>query len=181
MIQGFALQTKVNQLSSKGMTMREIVLACGYGRENRVPQYTEFYTQLIKVKAYDQCMQVRDSERNNYSNMRQKSVTDAMFYGENLIKNNDEVRSGRYNDCMITSYHFYGELLVKIVRGDGPVYAILNLPSKKSRTAKSRINAILRRNFGYSLYQKKGEWYIVRPFKDDILYTEGVRLEFPEI
>jgi hypothetical protein len=72
-------------------------------------------------------------------------------------------------------------MLVELVRGDGPVYIICHLPTKKCKTNKGRINSILRRVLGYSLYQKKGEWYITRPLREDIPYTEGLRIEYPEI
>jgi len=182
---GFALRNKVEELRAAGIKKSEILVTCGYGRESRVANYTEFYQELIKVNGYWEAMQVREAERNNHSNKIQKEVCDAMFYGTDYKKNNDEVRhtihSNQFSYAKITSFHFFGELLVKIVRGNGPVFLILHVPSKKSKTTKARINAILRRTLGYSLYQKKGEWYIARPLKADVPYTEGMRLEYPEM
>jgi len=182
---GFALQNKVDKLRAQGVKNSKIVEVCGYGREGRVANYTEFYQELIKVNGYWEAMQVREEERNNYSNKKQKEVCDAMFYGYEYKKNNDEVRhtihNNQFSNAKITSFHFFGEMLVKIIRGDGPFYLILHIPTKKSKTVKARINAILRRTLGYSLYQKKGEWYIARPLKADLPYTEGMRLEYPEM
>lgn len=180
MLTGHSLLIKRDQMLAAGHSMREIVIACGYGRENKVPHFTRFYKELIKIKAYDECLQIRYAERDNYSNMKQKAVVDAVFCGENYISETDEV-SNYYNNHQITSYCYNGKILVTIIRGNGPTYAILHLPSMRTKTAKCRINSILRRIFGYSLYQKKGEWYISRPFKDDIPYTDGMRIDYPEI
>jgi hypothetical protein len=182
---GFALRNTVEDMRARGIEKSEILVACGYGRKNKGPNYTEFYQELIKVNGYWEAMQVREAERNNYSNMRQKEVCDSVFYGHEYKRNNDEVRytihNNQFSNAKITSFHFFGELLVEIIRGDGPVYLILHIPSKKSKTVKARINAILRRTLGYSLYQKKGEWFIARPLKADVPYTEGVRLDHPEM
>ena len=180
MLTGIALLNEVNYLRKQEKSNREIALECGYDRPGRTPHFTRFYENLMAAKGYHECMQIRESERNNYSNMRQKEVCEAVFYGWEYNKNNDKVLVNR-TKIATSSYFFYDELLVNLVRGDGTVYAILYLPSKKSKTAKCRINAILRRVFGYSLFQKKGEWYIARPFKEDIPYTNGVRIEYPQI
>jgi hypothetical protein len=175
----------VDKLTAMGLTRKDIVVHCGYDRPGRTPQYTMFYENLIRAKASKAAMDVRIAERNNYANLRQREVCDAMFHAEEYNKNNDKVlvtrTKNQFADCRTTSYFFCDELLVNLIFGDGPVYAILHLPSKKSKTAKSRINAILRRTFGYSLFQKKGEWYIARPFHNDEVYTNGMRIDYPEI
>ncbi len=185
MLTGFNLLNTVNDLRNLGYTNKDIVVYCGYDRPGRTPQYTMFYENLIRAKASKAAMDVRKAERNNYANLRQKAVCDAMFHSEEYNKNNDKVlvtrTKNQFADCKTTSYFFRDELLVNLVHGDGIVYAILHLPTKKSKTAKIRINAILRRTFGYSLFQKKGEWYIARPFHNDEVYTNGMRIEYPEI
>jgi hypothetical protein len=181
MLTGFDLLNKVENMRTRGYTNKDIVVYCGYDRPGRTPQYTMFYENLLKVKAYNAAMAVREVERNNWSNFRQKAVCDAMFHSEEYNKNNDKVTTNQYHTAKVTSYFFCDEMLVNLVYGKGPVYAILYLPAKKSKTAKSRINAILRRTFGYSLFQKKGEWYIARPFHNDEVYTNGLRIEYPEI
>jgi hypothetical protein len=188
---GFALRNKVEELRSAGIEKSEILVTCGYGREGKVANYTEFYQELTKGYRYEEAMQVREAERNNYTNMRQKEVCDAMFYGTSYKKNNDtvEVDLSQWNDSLgiykykLTCYSFYGEKLIELYRGvpDSPVYLILHVPSKKSKTVKARINAILRRTLGYSLYQKRGEWFINIQLRVDIPYTEGMRLYYPEL
>jgi hypothetical protein len=181
MLTGFDLLNTVDKLTAMGLTRKDIVVYCGYYRPGRTPQYTMFYENLIRAKGSKAAMDVRKAERNNYANLRQKAVCDAMFHAEEYNKNNDKVTTNQYHTAKVTSYFICDEMLVNLVYGKGPVYAILHLPTKKSKTAKSRINAILRRIFGYSLFQKKGEWYIARPFHNDEVYTNGMRIEYPEI
>ena len=173
MLTGFSLQDKVNQMREAGYTTKEIVVACGYDRENRVPQYTQFYTELIRVRAFIAARDVRDFVIQNPGSKILGRICDAMANDKELQIGNDKVSDGNF-------YH-HGELIVRKVSGEytNVPQVRLFIPSKLSRSTKARANAILRRLAGFSVFQKGGRWYVSRPMMDDIPYTDGMVIYIP--
>jgi len=173
MLTGFALQDKVNQMHEAGYTLREIVIAWGYDRENRIPHYTQFYTESVRVRAFIEARDVRDFVIHNPGSKILGRICDAMANNTELQTGNDRVSSGEF-------YH-HGELIVRKVSGEytNVPQVRLFLPSKLSRSTKARANAILRRLTGFSVFQKGGRWFISRPMMDDIPYTDGMVIYIP--
>jgi hypothetical protein len=173
MLKGYALHDKANQLRELGYTTREIVVECGYGRENRVPNYTKFYEESIRIRAFLEAASVRDFTQQNPGSKILGSICDAIANDYHFEKGSDSVHDG--------NFYYHGELIVRKVSANytqGPQIRLF-VPSKLSKSTKARANAILRRLAGFSVFQKAGKWYISRPMLDDIPYTDGMVIYIP--
>lgn len=169
---GNDLATVVRNLRESGYKHADIATHCGYKQENGKIAWTEFYSELLKVKEYDARLEVMRNSDNNYPSKTVENIIDALRYFKPYSYRYDCVKRDEYGRM---AFYHYGEKLV--VFGSQSIQ--LFMPSQKSKSTKERLNRILMHFAGVNLFQKQGVWYIVTPYYGDQEYINGMKVEYP--
>ena len=170
---GRDLMARVQQMRAAGVVKNSTIAeACGYIKENGRIAWTEFYSELLKVKEYDARLDVMKNSNNKYPSKTVENVIHAMKFSLDYTYRYDCVK--RDENGRVSFYH-HGEKLVTF-KGKG---VQLFMPNQKSKSTKERINRILMHIAGVNLFQKQGVWYISSSYLGDEEYINGMTVEYP--
>lgn len=126
---GSDLISRVDSLRAEGKTATEVVLACGYVKENGKGAYTEFYTELLQAKGQDlpaDETEVSEEYQEDYDRLVDLYNQDAVdafieLYGEECLDSFEDAYQGEYD-----SEADFAEQFTTEVYGDIPAYVVVD-------------------------------------------------------
>ena len=126
---GTDLIALTDSLRAEGKTATEVVLACGYVKENGKAAYTEFYTELLQAKGQDlpsDETEVSEEYQEDYDRLVDLYNQDAVdafieLYGEECLDSFEDVYRGAYD-----SEADFAEQWTTEVYGDIPSYVVVD-------------------------------------------------------
>lgn len=130
---GSDLVSRVDALRAEGKSATEVVLACGYVKENGKGAYTEFYTELLEAKGAvltdalkDNDGEVSEEYQEEYDRLVDIYSQDAVeafieLYGEECLESFEDAYQGEYD-----SEADFAEQFTTDVYGDIPAYVVVD-------------------------------------------------------
>jgi hypothetical protein len=105
MLKGSELITIVEMLRAQGKTATDIVLECGYVKENGKGAYTEFYTELLTAKGtliQQQSPEISDEYQAQYDSLIESYPQDAVdtfieLFGEECLESFEDSYRGEWD------------------------------------------------------------------------------------
>lgn len=126
---GSDLISRVDSLRAEGKSATEVVLACGYVKENGKGAYTDFYTELLQAKGQDlpaDDTEVSEEYQEDYDRLVDIYSQDAVdafieLYGEDCLDSFEDAYQGEYD-----SEADFAEQFTTDVYGDIPAYVVVD-------------------------------------------------------
>lgn len=126
---GTDLISRVDSLRAEGKTATQVVVACGYVKENGKGQYTEFYTALIEAKGLnlpDDEPVVSEENQSLYDRLTDAYHVDAVnafieLNGEDYLESFEDAYRGAYD-----SEADFAEEFTTDIHGEIPSYVVVD-------------------------------------------------------
>lgn len=118
MIKGNELITIVEMLRAEGKSATDIVLQCGYVKENGKGAYTEFYTELLTAKGtliQQQSPEISDEYQEEYDRLIASYDQDAVdtfveLFGEECLESFEDSYRGEYDSEAQYAEEYYDSI-----------------------------------------------------------------------